>query len=222
MAKITDLTGMRFGMLVVINRASDYVSKNGNKAPRWNCVCDCGNKTTVLATRLICGRTTSCGCYKIQRIKETNTTHGGCKVQERERLYWIWVDIRRRCLNVDRSEYNNYGGRGIKVCEEWKDSYSVFREWALSTGYDEYAPRGQCTIDRIDVNGDYCPENCRWANAKEQGRNRRYKIPDVEYLGEKHSISEWCDIVNIPYNILYSRIKRGWDIKRAFTEPVNH
>ena len=221
MTKLNDLTGMRFGMLTVIDRAEDHVFKSGARAVQWNCICDCGNKVAVLSGNLVSGNSTSCGCHRVERTKEVNTKHGGCLNYKGERLYGVWKGMIRRCSDVDNPKYYNYGGRGIKVCNEWLNDYGAFRTWALQNGYDKNAPKGECTIDRIDVNGDYCPENCRWANMKEQSRNKTCTIPDVEYMGEKRSLKDWSEITGINYPTLRSRIVRGWSPERAFTTPIN-
>jgi hypothetical protein len=124
-----------------------------------------------------------------------------------------------RCYNKESNGYDNYGGRGIVVCDEWKNSYDSFKAWALSVGYDEGANAFDCTIERIDVNGNYCPENCCWKNIKEQANNKRTNHI-VEYNGEKHTLSEWSEILSIPYTTLQSRIcTYKWDVEKAFTTP---
>lgn len=174
MPPLMDITGQRFGRLVVIKR-------NGYRAGRtaWLCKCDCGKYVTATQNCLSRGRTKSCGClndelrakraYKAgQGRAKQLTKHGYCK----ERLYAIWKTMRGRCLTKSNQDYADYGGRGIKICSEW-DDYIVFREWALANGYDPNAPFGITTIDRIDVNGDYCPSNCRFVDLKQQAQNRR-------------------------------------------------
>lgn len=167
---LKDLIGLRFGRLTVINRADDYISpKRGKHHVRWNCLCDCGANTIVESNMLTRGRTKSCGCLRKDVLKEVATTHGG----RRDRLYRTWANIKNRCYNMSSADYKYYGGRGIQMCDEWRSDYATFKEWAYQTGYDENAQWGKCTIDRIDVNGNYEPLNCRWVDMKVQSRNRR-------------------------------------------------
>lgn len=165
MPAFIDLTGKRFGRLLVLSKCE--AGKDGGFY--WLCKCDCGKKTTVKSGNLRSGHTLSCGCFMKERISETQSIH----LESHKRLYNIWSSMKARCYNSNSTFYKDYGGRGIKVCNEWKDDYMVFHKWAYSHGYDENAPFGGCTIDRINNDGDYEPSNCRFVDMKAQRHNRR-------------------------------------------------
>lgn len=209
--KMVNIEGNRYGRLVVI---SFYGYDKG--FDRWKCKCDCGNETIVPRHALESGNTTSCGCYKRQRTIETHYKHGGYK----DRLYGVWIDIKKRCYNENERSYKDYGGRGIEMCDEWKNDYGNFKSWAISAGYDENAGYMECTIDRIDVNGNYCPENCRWANAVTQGNNRRTN-KRIEINGRVKTLAQWAEEYGINTSTVNSRINQmKWDVVKAITTPV--
>lgn len=169
MPKIIDLTGQRFGRLLVVKRAE---STPGGQAT-WLCRCDCGNETSVAGYSLRCGKTKSCGCLHRDVLDNARTKHG----KEGTRLYVVWRGIKQRCYNPSHKSYQYYGGRGITICDGWRDNFQVFYEWAVANGYDENAPMGQCTIDRIDNDNGYSPDNCRWVDHKTQCNNRSHSGP---------------------------------------------
>lgn len=189
-----DLTGRRFGRWTVLEEAG---RRNGGVM--WKCRCDCGTVREVRSNHLVMNRSVSCGCYN----KEIITTHGNTKTD----LHHVWANMKDRCLNAKSSESKNYLKRGITICKEWIESYEAFERWAKENGYKK-----GLTLDRIDNDGNYEPSNCRWADMKTQCRNRRSNV-FLEYLGERHCISEWAEITNQPYARLSSRHRRGWSDK---------
>lgn len=218
MGRFVDLSGCKFGRLTVLCRTTDHICKSGQHKTMWLCKCNCGNETVVSAQGLRSGRTQSCGCYLLDVI----TKHGGTSrnKNKRDRLYKVWEDMKRRCYNENDSEYHNYGGRGIVVCNEWLHDYSSFRDWAYASGYDDSAKKGQCTLDRINVDLNYSPENCRWITHKQQQNNTTRSVK-IEFNGESHTASEWEDITGIKKEIIYGRIfKYNWPIEKALTTPL--
>lgn len=201
MSKIKDLTGMKFGQLVVIKRL---------KCNKWRqsvylCKCDCGNTIEVVGNDLKNGHTKSCGCTKCSQNRLTAIY---------PRLYNIWKKIKDRCYNINSNIYKYYGKRGIKVCNEWHD-LETFIEWALKNGYQD-----NLTIDRINNNGNYEPSNCRWISLPAQQNNKRTNRL-ITYNNETHTIAEWEKIKKFPKDVIRQRInKLKWDIEKAIETPV--
>lgn len=201
-----DLTGQRFNHLLVLERVPN------DKKTIWKCQCDCGKIVNVLASSLKSGQK-SCGCMTKKILRDCQTIHGGSHTK----LFDIWRNIKRRCYRENHKSYPQYGGRGIKVCDEWKNDFAAFQKWAFDNGYDENAEFMKCTIDRIDVDGDYKPDNCRWVDMKVQCNNRTNNRK-LTYNNETHTISEWSEITHIPFDVIHSRIdKWHWTVEKALT-----
>lgn len=190
---------MRFGKLVVIQRGEDAVSSNGRRRVRWDCKCDCGKRKLIYSDNLIHGRSTSCGCERARMLSEKQTTHG----ESSTHLYGVWSAMKARCNNPNATHYDSYGGRGIRVCDEWQRSFDAFREWAVSSGYVQ-----GLSLDRINVDGNYEPENCRWITGVGQANNRRSNIL-VTHDGQTHTVTEWANIIGANPKTIFSRIYSG-------------
>ena len=158
-----DLTGHKFGRLTVIK----FAGKAKDRHSLWLCLCECGNKKVIHGRSIKSGLTQSCGCLNYDKLMERNIKHNGCGT----RVYTIWKNMKERCLNDNHPRFNDYGGRGIKISNEWINSFATFREWSLKNGYSV-----SLTLDRKNNNGDYEPANCRWATYKEQNNNRRNSV----------------------------------------------
>ena len=192
-----DMTDQKVGMMQVL-RIDDSVSGSG-KHRRWICKCECGNIKSISGTALREGQI-SCGCL----ISTLKTTHGGCGT----RLYSVWRAMLDRCKNQKIKTYELYGGRGISVCKEWSESFETFRKWAIESGYNEDAPRGKTTIDRIDVNGNYEPSNCRICDQKTQGRNTRKNVR-IKIGDRELTAGEWAEVSGVKESLVRDRYIHG-------------
>jgi len=193
--KKIDLTGQKFGRLKVIGEEGR--GKDGQI--RWKCKCDCGKITVVQSHHLRRGNIKSCGCLN----QEVKTKHGMSSKKNKQRIYRIWESMKARCFNINHRHYNRYGGRGITICDEWKNDFQAFYDWAMSNGYQD-----NLTIDRINNDGDYEPENCRWVTYEEQNNNTRQNVT-ITLNGETHTVAEWVRITGIPRNTIIYRLKNG-------------
>lgn len=197
MGTIKYITGQKFGRLTALYKLNNY----HKRATYWLCVCDCGNLVEVRGTNLRYGQTKSCGCLN----KDVITIHG----KSNSRLHRIWSHMKTRCYNTNSKNYKDYGGRGIAVCDEWKDNFQAFYNWSMVNGYDD-----TLTIDRIDVNGNYEPNNCRWITNEEQQHNKRCCLY-FTVKGKTKCLSEWVKYYNLNYETVRSRLKNNWSIERA-------
>lgn len=208
MAKFKDLTGAKIGFLEVLKRADDYVYSSGRKETMWLCRCKCGNEVLVHVGNLHKHGTVSCGCSKVKRL----TKHGMADT----RIDIIYRGMKQRCYDSGAANYCNYGGRGIKICDEWLNNKQSFFEWAEYNGYSD-----SLSIDRIDVNGDYSPENCRWVTQKVQSNNRRDNVM-IEHNGMLKTVAEWSSEFGIPYQTIYSRLRAGWSVADALCRKTTN
>lgn len=196
----------RFGRLVIIKEAPRY----SRYVRMFECLCDCGKTTVVALNSLASGSTTSCGCYAKEVTTSVSTKHG----LSTHKLYNKLYSIRHRCYSPNDPYYSIYGGRGIKVCDEWINDFKVFYDWAMSSGYKE-----GLTIDRIDVNGDYKPSNCRWVTLEVQNNNKRNNRY-ISIDGETKTMTQWSKIHGISPVVVSYRLAKKWPIKKALTTPV--
>lgn len=215
--KFVNLSGKRYGRLVVIKL--DHVQKlpSGKNEMFYLCKCDCGKSKVIRASSLRNGYTQSCGCYMKEMLSKRQSVHNMSK----STLYKAWCNMKARCFNTRRKDYCDYGGRGITMCEEWKD-FEVFKEWAMKNGFKEEKVKGKniLSLDRVDVNGNYCPDNCRWATDKEQANNKR-NTRRFYYKGKNLTAREWSDLLGINYGTLVGRLhKSSWSVEKALTEPI--
>lgn len=205
-----DLTGQKFGRLTALY---DTGKKTASRNCIWMCKCECGNSVEVDTGSLRSQHTKSCGCWISDRMSKLNFKHGGSK----DRLFEVWLGMHKRCTDRNSPQFKNYGGRGITVGPEFKE-YEDFKRWAYANGYDENAKRGECTLDRIDVNGNYEPSNCRWVGYDVQANNRRTNDL-ISFNGKTMTRSQWERELGFGRGVLAGRIRSGWAVERMLTEP---
>ena len=199
-----NITNQKFGKLYAVK----LVSKDKNNRERWLFKCDCGQEKIIDKSSVKTGKTKSCGCWQLENNKVIGITHN----KSRTREFKIWLGIKKRCLNKKHSTYKNYGERGIKICDRWKDSFENFLADMGS------APSELYSIDRIDNNGNYEPLKCKWVTRKEQNNNtRRNRI--VSYKGNNYTLSNLCDKLGLKYQLIYDRVtKLKWKIEEAICQ----
>lgn len=197
MPEVIPMIGKRFGRLTVIAEGKKIVNC---RQATWICRCDCGTVTGPIRGNILRrGDSHSCGCLKIEKLIDRSTKHGKCHT----RIYHIWAGMKERCYNPDAPKYSRYGGRGINICEEWINSFDAFYDWAMANGYSD-----NLTIDRIDNDGNYCPENCRWSTNEDQCNNRKHHIL-LEINGETKTVAQWAKESGVKYSTIYARHIRG-------------
>lgn len=212
--KLKDLTGKKINRLTVIKR----VDNSRWNETRWLCKCDCGKEVIATYGKIAYGHTKSCGCLAKDIFVKNVTKH---KLRN-TRLYNIWANMKQRCNNPNQKAYKYYGARGIKVCDEWLNSFENFYHWAIKNGYEKHLQKfgnKNTTIDRIDVNGNYEPSNCKWSTQKEQSLNKTNNHL-IKYNNEEHTISEWAIIKNLTKSTIYHRLQRGWSVEKTLTTPL--
>lgn len=215
MVKQIDLTGQTFNQLTAIKIA--YIK---NRKPYWEWKCDCDNIKVIDIYSVISGSIKSCGCLRSKIMSQKTSKHNMSKT----RIFRIWSLMKDRCYNSKSTQYINWGGRGIKVCDEWlgENGFINFYNWAMANGYiEEQLPNGRnkLELDRIDNDGNYEPSNCRWATHKQQQNNKRNNRL-ITYNGETRNITEWTEFMRFPKYLLKNRLDYGWSIEKALTTPV--
>lgn len=199
--------GNKYNYLTIINQ------RTTNRVLYADCICDCGNEYTTQLHNVVRGAVKSCGCMKLKLLSEANKKHG----MHGDKLYKVWASMKSRCNNK-KNEY--YGARGISVCDEWSNDFMAFRKWALENGYDYSLTQTEQSIDRIDVNGNYEPGNCRFTNAKVQRENQRERKKGFEYKGKMYYMYELCEMFDTSEPTLKYRMKKmGMTLEEALETP---
>lgn len=207
---MVDLTNCKFGRLTVVG----FERKNRYGISIWRCQCDCGNKSIVASSDLRSGNTQSCGCLQRELIAERSRKHGLCYNPR----YTTWSRMKSRCLNPNFASYPSHGGRGIRVCQEWIDSFETFNNYVKTLpGYDN----PELSLDRLDNNGHYEPGNVRWATKSEQQRNKRNNQL-ITFNGKTQLLRDWAVELNLNFNTLSTRFFRGWSDEEILERPIAH
>lgn len=206
LSKYNSLIGKKFNSLTIL--AIDSHNDSGHYS--LLCKCDCGNTKCIRSDRVVNGVTKTCGCRNVgyNNYSEKRLS------RKYSKLYSCWNTMRHRCYNPKNHKYKSYGGRGITVCQEWKNSFEPFLKWAMANGYSNGV-----TIDRINVNGNYEPTNCRWVTSLEQARNKTTN-KFIFYKGETKCLSQWCEELNLPSATIWARLRIGWSTEKAFETPI--
>lgn len=208
----SDMIGKRFGKLITL----EYIGVDKHRCKLFKCLCDCGKQTVTRKSRLINGGAQSCGCLSSKVWSEMNYKHGYASHGQYNRVYAIWSHMIDRCYNKNNPAYERYGARGITVCSEWRENVDLFIEWANNNGYSD-----ELSIDRIDNNKGYYPDNCRWVDDITQGNNKRNNVL-LTYNEETHTAAEWGRILGVDAKLLRARKSKGWSDERAITEPIRN
>lgn len=201
-----NLAGAKFGYLTALER----VGTNKHGSVLWKCRCDCGNTKIYPSGKLVDGRATNCGCMTVE-IRRKKASKHGITAGGKPRTFVIWNGMKLRCLNPKATSYPNYGARGITICDEWM-SFENFHNWAINNGYGD-----DKEIDRIDNDGNYCPENCRWVDRKFNRLHQR-RIRNIEISGEILSINAWCKKVGISKTIAYKYLHKSEEAFISFVK----
>ena len=211
MRKRISHNGEKYGRLTIIKDIENGVRPSGHSYRRVECLCECGNVIRCALADVLSGSISSCKCYR----NDYFTKHG-CNMKNHpyKRVYNIYMDIKKRCYNNKSKSFPNYGARGVRMCDEWFHDFTSFLEWSLKNGYSS-----DLTIDRINVDGDYEPSNCRWATKKEQANNKRTNRK-ITIFGITKNLTEWCEFLHIKWGTFKSRRRMGWNEIDCLIKPI--
>ena len=227
MSELIDLTGQKFGRLTVIKRAKDKIRKNGKHEVMWECLCDCGNTKIVSRDSLRSSAIRSCGCLRKENTKNMRSKHGLRNTQ----IYRTWANIKTRCYNPNKDTFNYYGGRNVEMCQDWKEDFIELKDEVEASGLHISGIESVNIHDAIKVGSpdrdlyidnyiQTLENNCRWVTMKEQ-QNNKLNNHYIMYEGQKHTLMEWSEILNINYRTLHKRLMYlNWSIEKAFTTPI--